>query len=306
MNTPNAFKIGNISIPLNQLPELIERYHLAPQLVREIVIDRAIIDYQVTADEKMKAVQNFYQQNKINNDQDLEKFLQHQRLDKDRWLSLIERKLQLQKFKDAEWGSQIEAYFSQRKSKIDQVIYSMIRLKDIDVAEELYFRLLSREVTFAELAAQYSIGSEAKTRGINGPIELGQIDATLVVALLSAKLEEVLAPINLNGWWIILQLEAVIPAELNESTQQRLKDELFSFWIIEQIEKVIKAEITLTESFFDISIKKLALIAQDATIDSVKSLHEKGIPTYGVEDGILHKTKPDGEVVIITNQMRVR
>lgn len=305
MNAIDALIIGNISIPLNQLPELMKKYHLIPQLVREMIIDRAIINYQVSAEEEMKGIEDFCFQNRINNDQELDFFLRQQQLDKNIWLSLIERKLRLQKFKDAEWGNQVESYFSQQKNKIDRVIYSMIQVKDIDIAEELYFRILSQEATFSELAPLYSSGIEAKTRGISEAVEIGELDTTFAVALLSAEATEVLPPMNLNGWWIIAKLEAFIPAELDKPTQHRLKDELFDSWIIKQTQEVISSKIDSTESLFDMSLEKLALIAQDATIDSVQNLHEKNISTYGIKDGILHETKPSGEVIVTTNRVRV-
>jgi parvulin-like peptidyl-prolyl isomerase len=239
---PAALQIGDTSIPADRLPTLLEQYRLVPQLAREMILDRAIADHRVSEDEQMEAIKRFYQQNQLNTDQDLERWLQQQRLSREGLVTLIERELRLQKFKTAKWEHQIESHFVQRKAQIDQVVFSMIRVKEVDVAEEIYFRILSQEATFPELAPRYSNGIEAKTKGISGPVELGRLDATLASALVIAQPEEVLAPMNISGWWVVIQLETLISAELDDPTRQRLTEELFTLWINEQTQQTMAAE----------------------------------------------------------------
>jgi parvulin-like peptidyl-prolyl isomerase len=239
---PAALQIGDTSIPADRLPILLEQYRLVPQLAREMILDQAIADHRISEDEQMEAIKRFYQQNQLNTDQDLDKWLQQQRLSREGLVTLIERELRLQKFKTAKWQHQVESHFVQRKPQIDQVVFSMIRVKEVDVAEEIYFRILSQEATFPELAPRYSNGIEAKTKGISGPVELGRLDATLASALLIAQPEEVLAPMNISGWWVVVQLEALISAELDDPTRQRLTEELFTLWINEQTQKTMAAE----------------------------------------------------------------
>lgn len=239
---PAALQIGDTSIPADRLPTLLEQYRLVPQLAREMILDRAIADHRISEDEQMEAIKRFYQQNQLNTDQDLEKWLQQQRLSREGLVTLIERELRLQKFKTAKWKHLVESHFVQRKPQIDQVVFSMIRVKDVDVAEEIYFRILSQEATFPELAPRYSNGIEAKTKGISGPVELGRLDATLASALIIAQPEEVLAPMNISGWWVVIQLESLISAELDDPTRQRLTEELFTLWINEQTQQTMATE----------------------------------------------------------------
>jgi parvulin-like peptidyl-prolyl isomerase len=239
---PAALQIGDTSISADRLPTLLQQYRLVPQLAREMILDQAIADYRVSENEQMEAIKRFYQQNQLNTDQDLEKWLQQQRLSREGLVALIERELRLQKFKTTKWENQVESHFCQRKAQIDQVVFSMIRVKEVDIAEEIYFRLLSQEATFSDLAPRYSNGIEAKTKGISGPVELGRLDATLAGTLVTAKPEEVLAPMNVSGWWVVIQLETLIPAEMDEPTRQRLIEELFTLWINEQVQKTMALE----------------------------------------------------------------
>jgi parvulin-like peptidyl-prolyl isomerase len=229
--------IGDRSLTADEVLSLITKHRLVPQLVREMLIAEAIQQQPISEAEHLTACKNFYQQQQLQNEQDLEQWLQRQRLTRADLTDLINRELQLHKFKTARWANQIESYFCQRKSQIDQVVFSMVRVKDLDIAEEIYFRLIAKESSFIELAPLYSAGMEANTKGINGPVELGKIDPALAHILVSAPVTEVLAPIKIGDWWVVMQLEKIIAAQLDDQIRQQLTEELFNQWVAVEVQK---------------------------------------------------------------------
>jgi parvulin-like peptidyl-prolyl isomerase len=231
--------IGDQSLTADQVLSLITKHRLVPQLAREMVITEAIQQHPISETEHLVACKKFYQQQQLQSEQDLERWLQRQRLTRADLTDLINRELQLHKFKTAKWANQIESYFCQRKSQIDQVVFSMIRVKDLDIAEEIYFRLIAKESSFVELAPLYSAGMEANTKGINGPVELGKIDPALAHILVSAPVAEVLAPIKIGDWWVVMQLEKIIAAQLDEQMCQQLTEELFNQWVATEVQKLL-------------------------------------------------------------------
>jgi hypothetical protein len=44
--------------------------------------------------------------------------------------------------------------------------------------------------------------------------------------------------------------------------------------------------------FGNLSTEELAMMAQLATQDAIRDLHQKGISTYGMQDGIIYETNP--------------
>jgi parvulin-like peptidyl-prolyl isomerase len=239
-NQTPQLQIGDICLTPEELIPLISKYRLVPQLAKEILIEAAIEDYDISETEYFEAYQKFYQQQQLKTDRDLELWLQHQKLIRDDLVHLINRELRLQKFKDDKWQTKVESHFCQRKFQLDRVIFSMIRLKEIDIAEEIYFRLVSKEETFYDLAPRYSIGIEAKTKGISGPIELGKLDPILANALITSQPEEVLPPLQLKGWWVVVQLEALLPAQFDDEMRQILTEELFTQWVGEEVAKLLE------------------------------------------------------------------
>jgi parvulin-like peptidyl-prolyl isomerase len=237
MATP--LQIGDRAIPLPELPDLLHRYRLLPQLARELVLEQELASFAITEEEQLQACKKFYQQNQLTSEEALGQWLQQQRMSRADLSRLIDRELRLGKFKTHKWEVQVESYFCQRKSQIDQVIFSMVRVKDVDVAEELFFRLQSEEASFVEVAPRYSDGLEAKTKGISGPVELGKLDPSLAMALSTSRPGEVLAPIQAGNWWLIVQLEEILPAQLDEGTRQRLTEELYTLWLNEQVQQFL-------------------------------------------------------------------
>jgi parvulin-like peptidyl-prolyl isomerase len=232
-------KIGNTSLTAEQLLPLISKYRLVPQLAKEMLIEAAIKDYEITDVEHQEARQRFCQQQQLTNEKDLDIWLQQQQLGRDDLKNLIDRELQLRKFKMRKWETQVESHFCQRKSQLDRVVFSLIRVKEIDVAEEIYFRLASEESSFVEQAPLHSEGIEAKTKGISGPVELGKIDPILANALITLQPGEVLPPLLIGEWWVVLQLETIIPAQLDDEMRQYLTEELFNQWIYEEVQKLL-------------------------------------------------------------------
>jgi parvulin-like peptidyl-prolyl isomerase len=116
----------------------------------------------------------------------------------------------------------------------------MLRVTDIDIAEELYFRLRTQEATFAELASSYSQGMEAHTKGISGPIELGKIEPALANLLVTSSPGQVLPPIRISDWWVVVQLETILPVQLTEHLRQQLLQELFNQWVDSTVQKLLK------------------------------------------------------------------
>jgi parvulin-like peptidyl-prolyl isomerase len=239
MSNPDSLQIGNISLTAQQLLPLVSKYRLVPQLAKEMIIEAAVKDCEVSETEHAEARQRLCQQQQLSNDQDLEIWLQQQQLSHEDLTDLINRELQLQKFKTTKWETQVESYFCQRKSQIDRVVFSMIRVKEIDVAEEIYFRLVAEESSFVEQAPLHSGGIEAKTKGISGPVELGKLDPILANALITLQPLEVLPPLQIGEWWVVLQLETIIPAQLDDEMRQYLTEELFNQWIYEEVQKLL-------------------------------------------------------------------
>ena len=65
--------------------------------------------------------------------------------------------------------------------------------------------------------------------------------------------------------------------------------------------EIDRQEQSSVDSFFNLSDEAIAALAQEATKAAVKDLHDRGISTYGMRDGIMYETKPNGETVKVAD-----
>ncbi|GET36673.1 peptidylprolyl isomerase [Microseira wollei] len=231
-----VLQLGNRTIAAEQVMPLLSSYQMLPQLLRESIIDQAIAPIECTPEEIAFAYEKFYQQNQLISETQRQTWLERYCMNQP-YLEelLIVRLLKIEKFKLATWGHKLESYFLKRKGALDQVVYSLILTKDKEMAQELYFRIQEREQTFAELAYEYSQGPEAESGGIIGPIELGNIHPNLAQLLSVSQPGQLWPPRPLGECLLIVRLEKLIPAQLNESMRQRLLRELFEAWLQEHL-----------------------------------------------------------------------
>lgn len=141
------------------------------------------------------------------------------------------------KFSQREFAPKAEARFLQRKSQLDRVVYSLLRLGDGGLARELYLRIDDGEANFADLAATYAEGPEKATRGIVGPVPLTQAHPALADRLRTAPPGVVVEPFRIEAWWLVVRLESLTPATFDEATAAQMAKELFELWIGEQVER---------------------------------------------------------------------
>ena len=137
----------------------------------------------------------------------------------------------LRLFSEQNFGPSIEETFLSSNGSHDEIIYSLLRVKDKGLARELWIRLEEGEDTFSELASRFGEGPEAARRGVIGPTSIGSIQPPELASLLrSLQVGEIHQPRQLGDWTILLRLEQLTPARLDTSMRQFiLRQKLDSF-----------------------------------------------------------------------------
>ena len=130
-----------------------------------------------------------------------------------------------------EFSKNAETEFINTKTLLDQYTYSLITVKDSDLAHELYLQIDSKEANFSELASNYSLEGSTNKSGIIGPQSIGNVHPLLKEKLLTAKKNELLNPFQVDKWWVILRLEDKIEAKLDDSLRSKITLSLFDKWV---------------------------------------------------------------------------
>ncbi len=208
---------------------------MLPAVVRELTIDLAIAAVEFTEAERVTAMQVFCDRYHLLSIEQQQQWQELQNLNPQQMTEIAIRQYKIEKFKLATWGGKIESYFLKRKGQLDKAVYSLIRTENIGIAQEIYFRTIDGEQTFAEAASKYSQGIEAQTGGSIGPVELSVPHPAISGLIATQPLGQICPPIKIDRWYAIVRPDRLIPAQLDAAMRQRLLDELFQIWVEEQL-----------------------------------------------------------------------
>ncbi|NJP08586.1 MAG: peptidylprolyl isomerase [Leptolyngbyaceae cyanobacterium RU_5_1] len=232
-----VLQVGNQTIQADEMISLLRRYQVMPQVLRGIVIDEAIAPLTCSSEERQHAIAVFEQQQHITSDEARKGWLHRQGMTLAQLEELAIRPVLIEKFKSATWGHKVDSYFLRRKRDLDHVVYSLIRTKDLGLANELYFRILEGEQSFEELSRQYSEGPEAKMGGLIGPVPLVQPHPAIAKLLSVSQPGKLWSPRLVGEWAVIVRLEKLLPAQLDDVMYRRMVDEMFEAWLQEQVQQ---------------------------------------------------------------------
>ena len=225
---------------------ILRQHNLLMPLVQAEVIKAAVGSIHVSKEEEAELLLGYCRQRGLQPGEQLDNHLSNAGLyqaDVTWQLSIEKRMISYCKEKHL---AKAEARFLAKKEQLDQVVYSLIRVKDALLARELYLRIAENEVDFGTTAAEYSEGQERNTKGIIGPVPLTQAHPILAERLRTRKPGELAEPFLVEGWWLVVRLERYAPARFDEETAIKMAREIFQEWVVEQSRAKIKA-MTSTE-----------------------------------------------------------
>lgn len=226
-------------LPQDSLKLLAHHQVLRP-LVRQVMLTKTVADQTLTDEQRNQALVAFAQQNGLKSQGELEQFCSAQVLTPHALAHQVELSQRVLKLCRERFLSKAEAQFLARKSQLDQVVYSLLRIHNEGLARELFLQLQEGEASFAELASEFSDGPERTTRGIVGPVSLAQTHPLLVQRLRSAEVGSLLEPFQVEQWWLVVRLESCRPAIFDESMALQMSHELFEAWLEQQVDEELQ------------------------------------------------------------------
>lgn len=246
-----TLRIGQRELTVEQVFRYLSTSKLLPQLIRDIILEDALQIVPYSTEDLEATGRSLSQQQ------------QYRHLDWDSLKLLALRFLRLEKFKELSWGRSIESYFLKRRHDLDQVICSIIQTPDSSLAQELYFRIQNEEDNFETLAHQYSKSSEAGAGGRLGPLPLSKLHPEIAKHLRHLQAGQMAPVFILGQQCILIRLEQLIPAQMNEQTRQTLIDELFENWLetetAKELGNVLPALLQAPDPILSIVPERLAI-----------------------------------------------
>ena len=216
---------------------LVRRMELLPQLIRrqqeELILDQVPLPFEWIEEQRRIFL----------GDQSLSQVLEIRGWT-DRDLEIhLRRPEALRRFARQRFGPGLEDAFLASRGGRDQVIYSLLRVRDGGLARELWIRLEEGETTFAEAAHQHGVGEEAQRKGVIGPIPIGYLQPDVLQEILrTLKPGELSAPRQLGEWHVLMRLEQLKPARFDESMREQMQQEALTAFLEDRVQSVLAGD----------------------------------------------------------------
>ncbi|MFM2305253.1 MAG: hypothetical protein RLZZ135_2666 [Cyanobacteriota bacterium] len=227
----STIQIGNRQLTAELICQKISKSQLLPQLLRDMIIDRTLSQWQPDTPAQS-----------IELDREISQCYQYmaalpiaREITELQLIQMAVRTVKLQQFKLGVWGRKIASYYLTRKSQLDRVVYSIVQVEDSAIAQELFFRIQSGEKTFAELAFKYSQGSAALDGGKLSPIPFAKLHPAISSQIVHLRPGQLSRIFTIDNFYVFVRLEELIPARFDDRLRQSLLDELFERWLQERI-----------------------------------------------------------------------
>ena len=213
-----------------ELLDIIKRGNIFPDLLREYIIHEITNSIFLKQDLCDSEFRNHLVTNRITKN-DLKKILTNKGIREEDYQEQVLMEFKKYIFSEKQFKNELEKYFLKRKENLDEYIFNIIRLKNKDLAHELFFRLEEGESNFNFLAKKYAIYSDLYPEGIYGPVTIKGFHPTIKEKLIASSEGELLQPFQADDWWIIIKLIEKKEAQLNHETRKILMSEMFDIFV---------------------------------------------------------------------------
>ena len=222
--------------------DLLVKNNLLERLVSSEIINEITSSYKIDIDDKKKnqIKQSIINTEKIKSEEDYIKWLDEKNISEEQLVNDFIKPMKLDRHCLEKYSHMAESRFLKRKDSLEIITYSLIRVKEMFLAQELYLRIKDNPSELGNISSSYSIGHEKNSKGVIGPVSMSQGDPRLMQLLKKSKIGEINQPCRIDNVWIITRVEFLKGAVLDDKTRLLLCKEIFNEWLQESIHESIR------------------------------------------------------------------
>lgn len=235
-----ALSSGRPLLSVERTNRLLRRHGVARYLAEALVHEAVASTVILTDAEIHPLIRAAVEHEGVDGKEGLVTWLDNRRWSFDDLVASASLDERLRRWRHWRFGSEVEIRFLERKLDLDRVVYSLLRVSQLDLAHELYLQLAEDGADFSTLVEGFSEGSEKASRGLIGPVALTTGHPELTRRLRSGRPGQLWSPFNVGGMWAIVRLEQRFPAQLDEAMRNRMEQELFDLWVAEMVEQLLE------------------------------------------------------------------
>jgi parvulin-like peptidyl-prolyl isomerase len=189
-------------------------------------------DISVTGSEIQTDADRFRLTHQLEKASDTLTWLENQLITSQDWETGVRDRILAQKLASTLFIENIEPYFIQHRLDFDQVLLYQIVVPYEQVAQEVFYQIEEKEISFYEAAHLFDIQETRRLQcGFEGRRYRWSLNPEIAVAAFSGAIAQVMRPIQTSLGYHLLLVEELIYAELTPEIRQQISQRLFTDWL---------------------------------------------------------------------------
>ncbi|GAP99361.1 peptidylprolyl isomerase [Leptolyngbya sp. NIES-2104] len=232
--TPDDFVI--------QLKKNLQFRSVFEQILFQQIVDRVAEDRSltITPDEIQAEADQFRATRRLERAADTYRWLEEERITAEEWETGIRDRLLTNKVKEALFGAEVERIFTENRVNFDQAVIYQTVVPYGQLAQELFYQIEEREISFFEAAHLYDIDAKRRHHcGFEGKLYRWSLHPEMAAVVFGASSGELLRPLQMGEHHHLILVEELIMAELSDEIQSEILDQLFQEWLRDELKDVI-------------------------------------------------------------------
>lgn len=164
-------------------------------------------------------------------------WLSNQMITSEDWEVGIRHHLLSQKLAERLFGGEVEHYLAEHRLDFEQVSLYKIVVPYQQLAQELFYQIEEREISFYEAAHLYDIDENRRLQcGYEGKLHRWSFNPEMAAIVFGAPVEQVMGPFSSEQGYELLVVEAFIAPELTAEMRQEIISRMFQEWLTHELE----------------------------------------------------------------------
>jgi parvulin-like peptidyl-prolyl isomerase len=155
-------------------------------------------------------------------------------LDENKLQAYLGRSWRWRQWVKAQFEPQLESLYLLRQQAYTSYLISIIQVAARGMAQELYLQIQDDQLSFSDLARRYSLGREASSGGVLGPVLAANLRPALLGVIESLPLAALTEPFFMDDQWVLLRLDERRTPLMDDTMRRLLLDDHSRRWLLEQ------------------------------------------------------------------------
>ncbi|HEV3023173.1 MAG TPA: peptidylprolyl isomerase [Pirellulales bacterium] len=248
MSTDLNVSVGTVAgapLSLHDVLRGLHRHrHLLP-LLKEAAAERVLLQHaareelSVSDTELQQAADQFRHRHGLSGAEQTHRWLAREGLTIEDFEAGLERELLLAKLKQHLTGPQVANRFHARRDRYARAALRLIVVASEGIGRELLAQIIEEGQDFAALARKHSLHGPSRLAGGSlGVVARYDLPADAADAVFAASPGNVVGPLPGPDGFRLILVEELLPPELDDETQEVIRQELFDAWLNDRLREV--------------------------------------------------------------------